>query len=220
MKRAPILFLLFSLLSLNLLAQDPLRFEEEISKWKGDEDQIDNEKLVLFTGSSSIRLWVDFDKYFTDHNVLNRGFGGSETSDLLHYANELIYKYNPEQIFIYEGDNDINSGEKPGRIIKEMKKLLAGISDNVIGEDIPVVLISAKPSIARIHLKKKYLAFNKKLKKLADKNPNWFYADVWTPMFNDEGSLIEGIFLEDNLHMNKKGYDIWIKVIEPLIRVD
>ena len=103
-----------------LFAQDPSRFEEEISKFKGDENTVNKEKLILFTGSSSIRLWVDFDSYFPNHNVLNRGFGGSETSDLIHFADELILKYSPSQIFIYEGDNDINSGEKPGKIIKEM----------------------------------------------------------------------------------------------------
>ena len=178
---------------------------------------MDKENLILFTGSSSIRLWVDFDSYFPNHNVLNRGFGGSETSDLIHFADELILKYSPSQIFIYEGDNDINSGEKPGRIIKEMKQLLGMIREVPALAEVPVVLISAKPSIARIHLKKQYLSFNKKLEKLADKQANCRYVDVWSIMFDEEGELREDIFIEDNLHMNKRGYDIWIKVIEPLL---
>ena len=216
MKRA-LTFLFLTLGCTALFAQDPLRFEEEISKFKGDENTVNKEKLILFTGSSSIRLWVDFASYFPDHNVINRGFGGSETSDLIHYAEELILKYDPYQIFIYEGDNDINSGEKPKAIIKEMKQLLNTIAANVSRPDNPIILISAKPSPVRLHLKKQYLRYNRKLKKLANKYPNWQYADVWSPMFNADGSLKEELFIEDQLHMNKKGYDIWIKVIAPLL---
>jgi len=216
MKRAIILFLLVMCQGA-LLAQDPLRFEEELSKFKGDENTVSKERLILFTGSSSIRLWVDFKSFFPDHNVLNRGFGGSETSDLIYHAKELIYKYEPDQIFIYEGDNDINSGEKPKAIIKEMEQLLEMIAKNTSNPDKPIVLISAKPSPARIHLKKEYLRFNRKLKKLSKKYSNWSYADVWTPMFNDDGSLKEEVFIEDQLHMNKQGYDIWIKAIAPFL---
>ena len=216
MKRTTLIFFL-CLCSTAIWAQDPLRFEEEVSKFKGDENKVNQEKLILFTGSSSIRLWVDFDSYFPNHNVLNRGFGGSETSDLIYYGQELIYKYNPSQIFIYEGDNDINSGEKPKAIINEMKELLCRIFASTKNPDKPIVLISAKPSPSRIHLKKQYLRFNRKLKKLADKSPKLTYADVWTPMFNEDGSIKQELFIEDNLHMNKKGYDLWIKVIAPLL---
>lgn len=216
MKRA-ILLLTFSLFSLTTLAQDPLRFEEELAKFKGDEATVDQERLILFTGSSSIRLWVEFESYFPDHNVINRGFGGSETSDLIYHAQELIFKYEPDQIFIYEGDNDINSGEKPKAIIKEMKQLLNMIEKNTPHPDKPIVLISAKPSPSRIHLKKQYLAYNRMLRKLSQKHPNWYFADVWTPMFNEDGTLKEELFIEDQLHMNKQGYDLWIEVIRPLL---
>lgn len=217
MKRA-LTFLFLTVVSTTLFAQDPLRFAEEISKFKGDESTVNREKLILFTGSSSIRLWVDFDSYFPDHNAINRGFGGSETSDLIHFADELILKYDPYQIFIYEGDNDINSGEKPKAIIKEMKQLLNTIATNVSRPDNPIVLISAKPSPERIHLKKKYLRYNRLLKKLANQQPNWQYVDVWSIMFNSDGSLKEEVFKEDRLHMNKDGYDIWIKAIAPLLK--
>lgn len=90
------------------LAQDPLRFEEEVSKFKNAADQYPEENRIVFTGSSSIRLWVDFKSYFPNDNVINTGFGGSETSDLIHYQDLLIKQFNPKQVFIYEGDNDTN----------------------------------------------------------------------------------------------------------------
>ncbi len=42
------------------------------------------------------------------------------------------------------------------------------------------------------------------------------FADVDTPMLVD-GEINKTIFINDGLHMNTKGYEIWSKVIKPLI---
>ena len=52
---------------------------------------------------------------------------------------------------------------------------------------------------------------------MANLSPRVRFADVWSPMLKEDGSLKENIFLDDGLHMNKKGYDLWIKVIGPLL---
>jgi lysophospholipase L1-like esterase len=85
-----------------------------------------------------------------------------------------------------------------------------------IQQDLPetkVVLISPKPSVARWHLRKNYQKLNKKLERLAHKTNNLEYADVWNPMLDENGQVFTDVFLDDNLHMNKKGYAIWGKVI-------
>jgi lysophospholipase L1-like esterase len=43
------------------------------------------------------------------------------------------------------------------------------------------------------------------------------FVDVYKEMIDDEGKPIKELFLEDNLHMNKKGYAIWQKLIEPYL---
>ena len=42
------------------------------------------DSVILFIGSSSIRLW-DLDQYFPNYYGLNRGFGGAHISDMLHF---------------------------------------------------------------------------------------------------------------------------------------
>src|SRR5690606_18214675 len=94
------------------MAQDPTRFQQAV-------DQITEKNaglapggdLVVFTGSSSIKRWKDIASYFPDQKALNHGFGGSQTSDLIHYVDELILNYKPKKVFIYEGDNDISAGK-------------------------------------------------------------------------------------------------------------
>lgn len=206
------LAILFS--SFNIQAQDPNRFADEVKKFENAGNDYPSENRIIFTGSSSIRLWVDFKSYFPEHNVINTGFGGSETSDLIHYKDLLISQFEPKQVFIYEGDNDVNSGKSGLEILADMNTLVSSLLEEGIEN---IVIIAPKPSVARWELKEKYEKVNTSLKAMADLSPKIQYADVWTPMLNPDGNVKPDIFIEDNLHMNKKGYDIWIKVIGPLL---
>lgn len=198
-------------------AQDPNRFKDQVNELAKKEYNFSiDKKLVVFTGSSSIRMWNDVQSYFPEYNVINNGFGGSHFSDLLYFYNELIVKPAPDILFIYEGDNDLASNKKPGKILKEAKEL-----SKKIQRDLPetrLVFISPKPSISRIKLKNSYITFNKKLKKYCEKNGKLEFADVWSPMLDNSGNVYKDVFLEDGLHMNKKGYDIWGKVIADFLK--
>lgn len=171
---------------------------------------------ILFVGSSSIALWKDMAAYFPDERVINRGFGGSVFKDLIYHANSVIYPYQPELIFVYEGDNDIVAGDKPGRIKRNAKKLRRMIARR-FGKALPVVFISPKPSVARWDYKAAYEETNAKLARFAARTPNTWFADVWTPALDQRGNVFHHIFLEDNLHMNAAGYDIWKAVLTPFL---
>jgi lysophospholipase L1-like esterase len=147
--------------------------------------------------------------------VLNRGFGGSEMADLNYYFNQLILPYNPKQIFIYEGDNDLNSGRDAKFILAYADTLLKKIRAHF--PSINVTFISAKPSVARWKLHDKYETFNKLLLQWTKNQHNVSFVDVWSPMLNEKGIPKKELFMQDSLHMNSKGYDIWTKVIEKKI---
>lgn len=187
---------------------------EKLTKKDGEVNQQD---LMLFTGSSSIRLWNDINSRFPQHNIINRGFGGSTMSDLLYFADELIFKHQPEKIFIYEGDNDVTSGKTPAEILASADSLLDEIRQR-LPRKVKVYFISAKPSIARWHLKAEYEAFNAQLRAWTEDKRNVEYIDVWSPMLQENGEVLQDIFIQDNLHMNTKGYDIWEKALAPYLK--
>lgn len=193
-------------------AQEQNRFQKEVDELFNKEYNFNtNKKLVVFTGSSSVRMWKDVQSYFPEYNIINNGFGGSQFSDLIYFYDQLITKQNPEILFIYEGDNDIAGHKKPNRILKEAKGLVKKIQ-----VDLPqtkVVMISPKPSLARQNLKKQYIKLNKKLEKFCVKTNNLEFADVWSVMLDENGNVFDDIFINDGLHMNKKGYDLWAKEI-------
>jgi lysophospholipase L1-like esterase len=207
--------LIFGILSSN--AQDPNRFKEQVDElFNADYIFSPDKKLVVFTGSSSVRMWKDVPERFPEFNVINNGFGGSQFSDLLYFYNELITKQTPDYLFIYEGDNDVADEKKTSRIYKDAKTLVKKLQ-----RDLPltkVVFISPKPSIKRWHLKKEYGKINKKLEKLCKKTENFEYADVWGAMLDENGMVYSDIFLEDDLHMNSKGYDLWEKTIGEFLK--
>jgi lysophospholipase L1-like esterase len=215
-----LLFLFSALLSFDAFIQetkDPARFKDEIASLTMNDKTVNKKNLILFTGSSSIRVWEDLQTCFPKKNVLNRGFGGSEMSDLAYYFDRLILPYQPKQIFIYEGDNDVNAGKKPEQILASATLILNKIRSEV-SPTVEVLFISAKPSVARGQLKEKYTIFNQQLKNWAEKQKNVKFIDVWTPMMGKDGNVLPDLFLEDKLHMNEKGYAIWKKVIEPFIQ--
>ncbi|MBX2917176.1 MAG: G-D-S-L family lipolytic protein [Cyclobacteriaceae bacterium] len=195
----------------SLGAQDPLRFEKEIEDLVATDSLVNPKHLILFTGSSSIRMWHGLKESFPKHNVVNRGFGGSEMSDLLYYSKQLILKHKPKQIFIYEGDNDINAGRTAEQILANADSLIVTIRKAL--PKAKIVFIAAKPSAARWHLKPTYEDFNTKLEDWTKSRKRIYFADVWSPMLDENGDLLPGLLQEDNLHMTEKGYAIWTNVL-------
>jgi len=171
-------------------------------------------RLIVFTGSSSVRLWKNLAQVFNNTNIINTGFGGSTARDLLVFYKPLITHFKPAQVFIYEGDNDIFAGVSPRKVLATTKKIIRKIKrDN---KETEIVLIAAKPSMSRWSLKDRYLKLNKKFQRFSYRKSQVSFADVWAPML-ENNALKEDLFISDGLHMNQKGYQLWEQVIGPLL---
>lgn len=202
-----------------LPAQEKHVFENEVKALVLRDSLITNRKdVILFTGSSSIRMWTDLEKDFADKNVLNRAFGGSTMRDLLYFADQLIVPYNPKTIFIYEGDNDLGFANATSQQILASADSLLTIIRAKLPSSVRIYFISPKPSIARWHLKDQYVQFNKDLQTWTSSKKNVYFIDVWSKMLNADGSLHKDLFIEDGLHMNRKGYDIWRDTLRKYVK--
>lgn len=212
-----VLFVISAFLGFRAAAQQSRPFQEEVGSLVAQDSAVRKKKIILFTGSSSIRFWKDIQAYFPAHNVVNRGFGGSTMADLLYYTDKLIIPYRPKMIFIYEGDNDLAAKRTPEEILAKADSILLLIRTR-ISKKVPVLFISPKPSLARWSMKDQYLDYNRKLRAWAATKKHVTYVDVWTPMLDAHGDVQKDIFIADGLHMNKKGYDIWGEVIKKYVR--
>ena len=113
--------------------RDSSRFENAIQKFEqADAKQMPPENAVLCVGSSSIRMWhTALAEDLAPLTVIGRGFGGSNTNDLLHFADRILIKYKPRAVMIYEGDNDIAQGIKPYEVRAAYEVLIDKIEDDL-----------------------------------------------------------------------------------------
>jgi lysophospholipase L1-like esterase len=203
---------LFLFICSSVFAQDPTRFNDQVKQINKENPPQNNQNAIVFTGSSTIRMWKSLPEDFPKHQIVNSGFGGSQASDLLYYLDELVLDYKPSKVFIYEGDNDISGGKSSEEILVTYELITNKIQEAVPG--VEIILISPKPSVARWELKDKYNDLNSKLKKFSKGKKNVKFADLWKPMLDKDKEPMKDIFIKDNLHMNQKGYAIWAKTIK------
>jgi lysophospholipase L1-like esterase len=195
---------------------------------KQDSIHFPPKNAILFLGSSSFTKWTDVQLYFLGYTIINRGFGGSTLLDQIRYANDIIFPYEPKQIIIYCGENDLASSDSvtAQMVFDRFKELYQMIREKTKA---PVAFISLKPSPSRRHLFLKMRGANLMIMLfMAEQDPkamlrSSFYSgpakfiDIQNKMLNEKGEPIPEIFLEDSLHMNEKGYAIWKKEIEPYL---
>ena len=194
-------------------------FIDEINEFKRlDNENFPEEGKILFTGSSSIRFWDSLEEDMEPLEVLNRGFGGAQISHVIHHFEDIVKPYNPKAIVFFCGTNDLTALKTPEETINDFKKFL-GLVRNEFG-NIKVYVIGIKPTVDRIYLDKEERIFNSSIKLLASDDAYLEYINIWDHMLNQDGTRMPELFIEDGLHMNKKGYEVWTKQVRETLGKD
>lgn len=170
---------------------------------------------ILFIGSSSIRLWVDFTKTFKDYTVLNRGIGGAVTADVDRYLEDIVFPYHPKQLIIYVGENDLINATSGDEVFASFKKLYTNIRAKL--PVVPIVYIAIKASPSRVQYLAKGIKANQLVQQFLKGEKNTVFLDIYKPMFDQKGKMQPKLFKEDMLHMNATGYAIWNKLLIPYL---
>lgn len=171
--------------------------------------------VAIFIGSSSMRMWKSLAEDMAPMEVRNLGFGGSTMNDVLFYFDYLLDSYSPSKIVVYEGDNDLAGDMSVDEFMKSCEKFYKRVEDRFGG--IPIYQLAIKPSIKRFNKWEKYAEANERLKMLAEKKDNLTFIDVASPMIGEDGQPKEELFSSDDLHMNDKGYDLWERIVKPVV---
>lgn len=197
--------------------------EKPASRWtksiqafeKQDAETTPAKNGVLFVGSSSIRMW-DTDSSFPELNVINRGFGGSQTSDVLEFLDELVLKHEPRVVVFYCGDNDIAAKKTPARVKKDIHTFF-----NRVHEQLPetsIVYIPIKPSVSRWKMWEDMSEVNQAVEQSAEEKSWLYYCDTATPLLDDDGKPMPKLFKSDGLHLSDEGYALWNEQVEKTLQ--
>jgi lysophospholipase L1-like esterase len=196
----------------------PNRFEKDIQAFETQDQQTPPPpNPILFTGSSSIVFWNNLPQYFPDKVVLKRGFGGSELSDVRYFADRVIVRYQPKQIVLYAGENDIATGKQTARqtyarfvdLFRYVRKKLPNAT---------FTFIAIKPSPSRRQFWPAMDDANQLISQFLAKKKNTQFVDIRPAMLGSTGQPISELFKADSLHMTDKGYQRWAPVLQPYLK--
>lgn len=181
-----------------------------------DQKQTPPPHPIVFTGSSTIRMWTSLRDDFPGKNVINRGFGGSRLEDLVFFAPRIVLPYRPSKIVVYSGENDIEANQPAEDALSDFKAFLAFRDKFLPGT--PILYLSMKPSILRWQLWPEMHRANELIRKEIARHKKVHYVDIASKMLGkDGGKPTPDIFLADGLHLNAKGYAILTAVLRPLL---
>lgn len=217
MKIYKTILVLFLLISSTTFAQEYQKiWQNEIDAFdilNGDTPLQDG---ILFTGSSSIRMWKDPAKDFNNPKILNRGFGGSQIIDLIENFDQVILKYHPKKIVIYSGDNDIQEGKSAEIVFGDFCTLYGMIKAKLPNTE--VYYIAIKPSLNRWNKVLEMKKANTMINEFLNYKSNATFVDVFSPMIGISGKPEKKWFIEDGLHMSDDGYQLWTRILAPYIK--
>lgn len=197
---------------------EPQRFEEDIQAFEAsDKLSPPPAGAIVVTGSSSVRRWhPTIEKDLSPLTVIPRGFGGSTMEDALYWIDRVAIAYKPRAVVVYEGDNDTGRYKvPPATIAGQFEKIVQKIHAALPAAR--VYVISVKPSVSRWDTWPQAIQTNDLLKAIDAKDDLVTYIDVATPMLKPDGKVMTDIFVEDNLHLNAKGYEIWAAAVRAVL---
>jgi len=194
---------------------DPNRFAGEIKAFaEWDSKNAVPAEPVLFVGSSSIRMWRTHES-FPGLPVVNRGFGGSHISDIIHYLDRVVLPYNPKVLVFYAGDNDIASGKSAQSMVEDYRRFVRLVHAKLPA--VRIVYVAIKPCHIRWSLWSEMDKANGLVRDFCGQDERLFFADLATPLLGDDGTPRRELFLPDQLHLNPQGYAVWTQTLAPIL---
>jgi lysophospholipase L1-like esterase len=210
--------LIFIFFSNHIIAQSHPAFWNDILAFKKIDSTLKPKaNNILFVGSSSFTMWKDVNAYFPGYTIINRGFGGSSLPDVIRYTYDIILPYQPKQVVIYCGENDLASADSTTaqEVVNRFKTLFGMIRTNL--PNTHIAFVSIKPSPSRASIQGKVKTANKVIKSFMATQKNAAFIDIYDAMLDTKGEMREELYIADRLHMKPAGYAIWEKAIQPFL---
>jgi lysophospholipase L1-like esterase len=192
---------------------NPERFAREIAAFAKQEPEKGG---IVFTGSSSIRLWTNLKKDFPGLPIVNRGFGGSVSNDLIVYFDTVIARHEPKLIVTYTGGNDIERKLTVQEAFDDYVKFLTMTHGRF--PKTRVILTSVKIAPKRALQIPQVHELNQRLETWASGRDWLRFLDCTSYLADPQDQPIPSYYREDNLHLNASGYEKWQAILDPVLR--
>ena len=192
------------------------RWEGEIKAFEArDKSHPPPEGAVLFVGASGVKLWKTLEQDFPEHTVINRGFGGSQVADAVHYADRIVTPYKPKLIVFLSGGNDLAAGKSPETVCEDFKAFVSKVRAKLPG--VRIVYMPIGPSIARWALTDRERKLKDLVKAYVGRAENMDFADSYDLFLGQDGTPRPEFYVADKLHNSAEGYKIRAAALGPYL---
>jgi lysophospholipase L1-like esterase len=195
---------------------DFTKWEKEISAFEQrDSTNPPPQNAILFIGSSTIRLWSTLSNDYPHHQVINRGFGGSEVVDSTHFADRIVFSYQPRMIFLRAGGNDLAAGRSAEEVAADLKDFCETVHAKL--PHTMIAYIGWNPTIARWSQADKEKALNAMAKDYIKDKPWLKYIDTYDMVLGADNKPRPELFVQDKLHFSPAGYKLLVEKVRPFM---
>ena len=195
------------------------RYAADIAKFVAqDKATPPPQNALLIAGSSSARYWITAAEDFKPYPVINRGFGGSKTTEVLSTMDRIALPYHPRLVIYFAGTNDLAGGSKAEDVLENIRQYVERLrkENPKTGFVIMAGLKSPKRKPNWIEFDK----FNDLLQKFCAAGKNLYYVDHNKVMNKPNGEAIAAYYREEGdsaLHANTAGYAEIVKLVRPVV---
>lgn len=194
---------------------NPKQWEKEIAAFEAaDRKRRPRPGGIVFVGSSTIRMWKSLEKDFPGYGVLNRGFGGSQLPDSTHFAPRILAPYQPRQIVLFAGTNDINAKRTARQVAYDFSDFVLTVRSLLPHTRISFIEMTSSPS--RWSQRETVVQANAVIARLCQRNSADFIP-VREKLLGSNGEPRPELFITDKLHLNPDGYKILADAVRPFL---
>jgi hypothetical protein len=168
---------------------------------------------ILFIGSSSIRRWLTMETDMAPYRTIRRGYGGAKFTDMGVFVERLISPHQYRAIVMFVGNGVV--GKEEDHTPDQIESLARHIVDvsHRHQPGAPFFLIEITPCEKRFHAWHKIRAVNARLREIALSTPDTYFIPTASHFLKADGTPRPELFVEDRLHLNEAGYQMWSTLI-------
>jgi hypothetical protein len=168
-----------------------------------------------FVGSSTIARWKTLTTDYSGLPVFNRGFGGCEIVDCTHFADQIVFPYEPRAIFFRAGGNDLAAGKSAEQVFADFQEFCAVVHARL--PDTEIYYISWSPTPLRWSQHEAEKTLNDSVAAFAKDKPYLKYIETSDLPLDADGHPRPELFMGDRLHFNAAGYKLLAGRVRPFV---
>ena len=135
--------------------------------------------------------------------------------DITHFADRIVFPYEPKMIFFRCGGNDIANGKSPEQVFDDYKEFVKTVRAKL--PDAEIVFLSWSPTPSRWAQHDKEQLYNNLVREYSKQVPHMQYCELSDMVLGPDGKPRPELFRADKLHFNAEGNKLMAERVRPFL---